>query len=127
MSSLHKDIKHFLSFYCLPGTDLDIAEQEVLGVFEKHNYIHLVNLGEYEAAKMGAQTVTPTTASSDIAETYAKPVEDEELCYKRYYHFLEVMPDGLACLGSNLPDHPPGSCVNPKWALASKIQKEAKE
>jgi hypothetical protein len=44
----------------------------------------------------------------------------EILEYKAYYHILVPFPDGLVCLGSNLPDHPKGSCLVNGHPLVSK-------
>lgn len=41
----------------------------------------------------------------------------KKLTYKGYYHALVPSVDGLQCFGSNLPDHPTGSCLNPEHPL----------
>lgn len=50
-----------------------------------------------------------------------KPIDErfkkEPLEYKVYYHTLLPTERGLRCLGSNEPNHPEGSCLNPKHPL----------
>lgn len=50
--------------------------------------------------------------------------------YKVYFHLLIPSIDGLQCYGSNLPDHPEGSCLNPKHPLVYpnlKLTREKRE
>jgi hypothetical protein len=57
-----------------------------------------------------------TTPSKVMAKKKLKVFE-----YKRYYHNLFASTDGLICFGSNLPEHPEGSCVNPNHPLAANV------
>jgi hypothetical protein len=45
--------------------------------------------------------------------------EKSKLGYKSYYHALVPTSTGLECYGSNLPDHPKGSCLNPSHPLVA--------